>query len=1131
MTKSNEETFRDELIEALERELVGPGLPPHDYEANADQPYIERLEESPTQRYSAGVLFPQQQVIIENDDPGDSASDATEAAAVVDEEPTDPLEGEPTSEPKRDGSSGDSLTDAYDQTVRLANEFYPSAIGLSCLCDDDAGELTIRVSAARYESGMASYVVETDNGQQTRERQEWRRTQIEIPGQTLAVPKSAQLTPWERKLVDSLLIRGMFRHRSDGSVLLTLSLLNDHQSGRDSRISAKDCFFQVSVNVESADGKAVFREYKVLPDRDATKSDAPDVQEEAALELLYRKRKAFAVGHGCSVDWGSETEGKVASLGTVTIPRVKVPPVEPRSTDGDELSMYVLSGADGKVKPASIPSIIQPLVDDYQTWIKEQEAEVAGLPDRLKKPATDNLKHCRTCLGRIRDGIELLGNDSVMLEAFMLANKAILMQQHHSRRPKRPTDVGMKPLPTSYEPKSQWEGRWRTFQLAFILMNLSSLKTNDDGSEHPERDLVDLIWFPTGGGKTEAYLGLAATDIFLRRLIRPDNAGCTVLMRYTLRLLTAQQFQRASSMICACELIRRGRPNDLGEEAITIGLWVGGSLTPLYREPAVKSLNNLAKPNSQEANEFQMLKCPWCGTAMDEPDNLGYQPHGKPKTVIFVCPEAACQFSSPKKRLPVVVIDDDVYETPPTLIIGTVDKFAMLAWREMSGRIFGIGTPGSNDPPDLIIQDELHLISGPLGSVVGLYESAIDLLCSWKGRKPKIVASTATIRRAWHQCRALYDRPTSQFPPQGLDISDSFFAKENRDTPGRLYLGVFATAAPSFVTAMVRTLGGLFHACKSIPLPEGVPEETRDPYWTVLQYFSSLRELGHAATLVEADIPEYMWSITTRTATPKELHRSLGSPIELTSRRTADEIPAILERLENKYPRVSDDWKYKPLDTLLATNMISVGVDVDRLGLMLVVGQPKTTSEYIQASSRVGRSSDAPGLVVTMYNPGKPRDRSHYEHFRAYHEAFYKHVEPTSVTPFSLPVMERALHGVLVVLARHLDAVSKPDQFDPASATLNDLIGRIERRCSAVDPEHAGSLKSKLKMLISKWDSVKPSRWGDFGKPDAQRPLMYPAGSTPLSEWANSAWSTPSSMRNVDVECRAEVIASYENDE
>lgn len=1131
MPKSNEENFRDELINALERELVGPSAPPHDYESVPDQPYIERLEESPTQRYSAGVLFPQQQRITELDDQADVASEEFQSDTASDETPVESVNEEPPGEPKRDGTSGDSLTDAYDQTVRLANEFYPSAIGLSCLCDKAAGELIIKVAASRYESETVPYTIETDDGPQTRDRTLWKRIELDIPHQSLALPSGKQSAPWERKLVDSLLIRGMFRHRHDGTVLLTLSLLNDHHSGADSRIQARDCFFQVSMAIQSADENSVFREYKVLPERDAAAGDDPDVQEEAALELLYRKRKAFAVGHGCSVDWGSENNGKVASITTVAIPRMKVPPVEPRSTDGDELSMSILSGANRTIEPSRIPEILQPLPSDYESWIDEQQAQLAALPDRLKSAAEANLKHCRTCLNRIRDGIELLGRDPVMLKAFMLANRAILMQQHHSRRPKRPTDVGLTPLPTSYEPKHKYEGRWRTFQLAFILMNLSALTRQEDGTDHPDRELVDLIWFPTGGGKTEAYLGLAATDIFLRRLVRPDNAGCTVLMRYTLRLLTAQQFQRASSMICACELIRREQPDELGDVPITIGLWVGGSLTPLYREPAVRSLNKLAKPNSQEANEFQMLKCPWCGTALDEPDNLGYQPHGRPKTVIFVCPEPACEFSTPRKCLPVVVIDDDVYQSPPTLVIGTVDKFAMLAWRELSGRLFGIGTPGDNDPPDLIIQDELHLISGPLGSVVGLYESAIELLCSWKGRKPKIVASTATIRRAWHQCRALYDRPTSQFPPQGLDISDSFFAKENRNTPGRLYLGVFATAAPSFVTAMVRTLGGLFHACKALPLPEGVPESTRDPYWTILQYFSSLRELGHAATLIEADIPEYMWSITTRTGTPKQLHRSLGTPVELTSRRTADEIPAILERLEKTYPRVSEDWKDKPLDTLLATNMISVGVDVDRLGLMLVVGQPKTTSEYIQASSRVGRSKSAPGLVVTMYNPGKPRDRSHYEHFRAYHEAFYKHVEPTSVTPFSLPVMERALHGVLVVLVRHLVGLSKPDDFDASSSDLANLINEIDRRCTGIDPEHADSLRLKMKALVSRWSSIQPSEWGGFGKPPEQRPLMYPAGSEPRPEWAGSAWSTPSSMRNVDVECRAEVIAIYGADQ
>lgn len=422
-------------------------------------------------------------------------------------------------------------------------------------------------------------------------------------------------------------------------------------------------------------------------------------------------------------------------------------------------------------------------------------------------------------------------------------------------------------------------------------------------------------------------------------------------------------------MICACELIRRESPETLGQEPITIGLWVGESLTPIRRDDALKATNALANRENEAENPFQLLKCPWCGTALDDRDHLGYVPHkfkGKPKTVVFVCPERHCPFSKRHEErdhshhLPVMVIDDDVYEWPPTLLIGTVDKFAMLAWREQAGRIFGMGVDGDYDPPDLIIQDELHLISGPLGSVVGLFENAIDLLCSWRGRHPKIVASTATIRQAWRQCEALYDRPTFQFPPQGLDISDSYFAKEDTDAPGRIYVGVFGSASSSFVTATRNTLGALFQSCKLLPLPSGASEDARDPYWTIVQYFNSLRELGLAATLVEADIPEYMWAIASRSRLPRQLCRSLGFSVELTSRRTADEIPEILERLAVCYPRASEEGP-RPLDTLLATNMISVGVDVDRLGMMVVVGQPKTTSEYIQASSRVGRSRSAPG--------------------------------------------------------------------------------------------------------------------------------------------------------------------------
>lgn len=1104
--------FRDELIGALRRELIGPVEPFGELDSDPQPPDV--LLESPVQRYCAGILFPSRQVIDEVEDSADQDGEEGNSGAAPENTPEEQGDSTDTG----GGGADDKLGDAYDETVRLANEFFPSAIGLTFIAEVPAGGLVVRPRAAVYASKPLA-----DSASNLRE---WHRTLLRLEPVPLTVDPGKASGMGEAEVAKNLKVRYLYHRRADDTWLVTVTLLNIKVSSPDALRSGADCFFQIGFDVRDPAGGYVFREYR-------TASRSLRDPEEAKLELLYRNRRAYAAGHGCAADWGEERDDSTCRVATSILPAFKVAPVDPRTAGGDELSMYFLSGADGKVKVDQILTALESLPRDYESWIKGQESELPKLPKRIQRAAKDNMKECRNCLGRMRAGIGLLKSDGLLRNAFLLANRAMLMQQYHSRRKRRGVDDTWDEFPQSYEPPPSKPGesppgRWRAFQLAFILMNLRSLVRDSSGKDHADRKLVDLIWFPTGGGKTEAYLGLSACDIFDRRLRNPDDGGCTVLMRYTLRLLTAQQFQRACSLICACELIRREDSERLGNESISIGLWVGESLTPNDRQDAKRAANGLASKDSkkQAENPFQVLKCPWCGTKMDHRDSLGYVTHGTPKTVVFICPAKQCAFSKRDTRLPVVVIDEDIYDRPPTLLIGTVDKFAMLAWRGPAGRIFGVN--GKCNPPDLIIQDELHLISGPLGSVVGLYECVIDLLCSWKGRPPKVVASTATIRRAGQQCQALYDRTTFQFPPQGTDISDSFFAAENPAAAGRVYVGVFATGAPSFVTAQVRALSALFQGCRTIKLREGAGEQVRDPYWTALQYFNSLRELGHAASLVEADIPEHMWAIASRDKIPKELCRRLGSPVELTSRLSAAEIPQILERLGVTYPRASDGDE-RPMDTLLATNMISVGVDVDRLGLMYVVGQPKTTSEYIQASSRVGRSDKAPGLIVSMYNPGKPRDRSHYEHFRGYHAAFYKHVEPTSVTPFSLPVLERALHAVLVIVARHLGGLKTPDQIDPNAKVFSDLIRQMKERCDRTDPDHSEALQLKIQQLLKHWAAVRPLEWGRFGTPPMSRPLMYPAGTEPLADWDDSAWSTPTSMRNVDVECEARVVQSYED--
>ena len=911
--------------------------------------------------------------------------------------------------------------------------------------------------------------------------------------------------------------------------MITLALHSTRRASS-ARPGSDECFFQVGFRVEGTT-----REEPFVPLEHMRRD--PGDEEAASLELLYRNRLVFGTGHGCAANWEQVQDGgtrarRATTVSTSTLPRVKIPPIEPRARFNDAHDMELLSG-EGLDDPAQeIPRALAVLVDAYEAWIVAREGELGELEDHLARRGEVHMERCRIALERMRHGLELLETHETVRQAFMMANQAILAQQYHVHRPRRALEEDWTELPASHTSVHDPEqgvirGYWRSFQIAFLLMNLESALEPDPEAARSWHDEVDLIWFPTGGGKTEAYLGLSAYMIFMSRLEHPGRQGCLVLMRYTLRLLTAQQFQRACAMICACEHMRREQPDLLGEVPISAGLWVGKSLTPNRRDASIKQLGEWRKKPGEAENPFQLLTCPWCGTALDDPGQPGYRVAGWPETVVLACPEPRCDFHQTEAPLPVKVIDEDIYERPPTLIIGTVDKFAMLTWRDDAGRLLGLAE--GLQAPALIIQDELHLISGPLGTVVGLYESMIEHLCRRAGGHPRIVASTATIRRADEQCQALYDREAFVFPPSGLDASDNFFAVEQRGPArqrGRQYMGVMLPAAPSPITALVRTASGLLQGIRAIDLPEGQGEQARDPWWTLVMYFNSLRELGRAATLVEGDIPEHIRTIQRRRDIKGDRRRWVGRPVELTSRRSAQEIPEILEDL-SRARRHQEDRVY---DTLLATNMISVGVDVDRLGLMLVVGQPKTTSEYIQASSRVGRSASAPGLVVTLYHPGKPRDRSHYEHFRDYHESFYRHVEPTSVTPFSPPAIRRALHALLVILARHVVGVDTPDALDPKDPAFEEGRAFLLERARSIDPDHVEYLQDHLEERLEEWvgsGAFPPEQWGTFGPPPEERPLMYPAGSTPRPDWMGQSWSMPTSMRNVDASCLGKIVQVY----
>ena len=1079
---------RTGLVDFVCRDLVGPA---HGSE--------EVLEDAPYVKYAAGVLFPRE---VQSDESG---SIRGVEADTNDHDANDVDEGEVIIAPDVDAQeqfegaeAGES--ESYDDLVTLANQYKPSAIALTFVVPNTAMQLNVRCYAAEYMSGTRP----SKDG--TRVNSIWQRKNISIEPFQILLPEQGS----EHHSVTNGLRFCVYIKQSDESRIVTASMYNDTRHGSG---DAKT-FYQSGFILTCVDSDWEFLEYSNF------EKHVPLDDEDLTLDMLYRDQRTFAIGHGCGADWTLGTRGGAKTLSTEAIPRVVVPPIEPREGTDRYLDMKFLQGEPG-CEDGGIATELKKLCVAYEAWIerKEEYAE-QELPHRYDRAAKANLTLCRTALGRIRAGIETIANDAQTMEAFNLANRAILMQQYHSKLPARSLDDTSAALP-------DWEeyprGHWRSFQLAFLLMTIPGIVNAEDnihldGQYVRTRELVDLIWFPTGGGKTEAYLGLSAFLIFLNRLRDPEATGCKVLMRYTLRLLTSQQFQRASSLICACELIRQRDPERLGGIPMSIGLWVGRSLTPNDERAALRAVDGLQR-TAEAKNPFQLLSCPWCGTVFNDKRKLGYVIYRRQQR--FVCPnsngEPPCPFSSEVRPLPVSVVDESIYEQPPTMIIGTVDKFAILAWRDKAGQIFRVG-----DGPELIIQDELHLISGPLGSIVGLYESVIDFLCSDK-KRPKIIASTATIRRAREQCKSLYARPMFQFPSAGLEASDSYFAVESSSSPGRLYAGFMPTASSSGLTAQIRGVAALQQGLFLVG--DDLPDECVDPYFTLVQYFSSLKELGRAATFVKADIPEFLPTMhrsygLSGEDTP-DRRRYLHTSEELTSRQNEEEIPRILARLETSYDS-EERFDSQALDTVLATNMISVGVDVNRLGLMMIVTQPKGTSEYIQASSRVGRSAKAPGLVLTLYNAGRPRDRSHYEQFRPYHDAFYRFVEPTSVTPFSPPALERALHAVLVIAGRQVAGWKQPE-LNNVDEKFNSFLTFLKERVQMVDPDHLQEFEEVLDRRLEEWHCFSAEAWGDIVGKTGKVALMRPAGRPP-DEAMEECWEVPTSMRNVDITCGAIVV-------
>ncbi|WP_338035838.1 helicase-related protein [Halochromatium roseum] len=1155
MNWSNE---RERVYRWLRHALLGPSAPP---KAVAGATHLNGIK--PLERFQTGILFP-----IASDEFGlDAGEDDS---------------GGPGSSLDEANSDGDKIAFASSAGQPQRRVVPPASVGFSFFVQGDRAELQLIPTAVRYERRADRPRDQAD---------QWLRIPLgEADSEARDVRAPISARPWARiRAAPVVVFDGrarldvLWRARSDGWLItVSLSNLQAMPAAANANTGASNISAGATMNalLNQQNERALFEvaldcvidrgRVGPYPRADFHLLD----EEEQELELRYRRQVIYAIGHGAAVDWALR-EDRVVRIHTEFLPKVEVPRVDPTAgvVEGAELDVERLAAIE--TDRDRLCDALERFAAGYRTWSDAQSKVADGLEVRYQAPADRIRARIEAAAERMLAGVALLRQEPLLLHAFALANQAMARQMRQAGR--------LAP-------------RWRPFQLAFLLLTLES--ATDPDAEH--RDVLDLIWFPTGGGKTEAYLGLMALVIWWRRLkYKASGGGTTVLMRYTLRLLTKDQFRRAARLICAMELMRREQPGGLGLEPITLGLWVGGDSSPNSFADAKACIDAaLADDCSRPPSLLVLESCPWCGTPFRVPDNLD----ASRQHFAFRCTAAGCAFAATGDgRLPCNLVDAALYEAPPTLLLATIDKFARLAWEERSSAFFG---RNGQRPPELIIQDELHLIAGALGSVAGLYEAGLETVLCRRGVYPKYIASTATIRMAQEQVRRLYGREAAVFPPPGLDADDAYFARTIAPTPehpGRLYVGYLAPARNRR-----RCLAPLAAALLSAPEAlfgdlSADREALLDAWWTLLVYHGSLSGIGisrHALREIEERIerlqrewqdlqaqqeqPELQGQQEWRAEqvrrghqahqgrqaqkreqahegrqakqeqqgrpeqqahdTPDQQKRAQQAPsgefeqasahrryagprwrtqlaerlAQLTSQMSADENAQGFERLAKS--REAPD----ALDLALATNMVSVGLDVSRLAVMIINGQPLTTAEYIQASSRVGRG-EVPGIVVANYYRDQARSLSHYEDFRAYHQAFYRFVEPTSVTPYTYQARLRALHAALVIAVRHasdaLTANERAQAFDPTQPETAKVIEALIRRTRQADPERADQTEAHLRRLVAHWSDCarRASEQRQrlvYSGPDRDRRdlrLLSAHGARVTGEWV-----TLQNMRNVE---------------
>lgn len=1057
---------RQKIIDAVRTDLMGPVSE------------TEVLDENPKHAYIIGMLISQSEAEREKDELGEQEIDAD--VAYEDDE---------------DYTSGE---EDDNEPISVTHFQLPSSIGISFYIEDATKQINLDICWGDYEKSAEK--------KQTKDGKEISvATYTRIPmKETLTIDFSSfeRTNDYSLTCDSNVQVHISRIHLKSGYSLVTAYVMNKRHNAEN---DVESMMFQVSMKAYAGDGSPVFIAEHIC--RDVLETD----------EFYYEQRPILGRGRGCAATWGDVIDGKAAYVQSDFIPQYEFPGVSP-ALEGFDPTFFSMRALSVVKRKDDIITRLTVLADSYEQWIQTRIVADAKMQDAAFRAKIGDVvaSKCLGALARIREGIHLLQENDVAFDAFCFMNRAMLLQRNimnYAKKHGEGVSCSFRDFVDPRNPKNDFS--WRPFQIAFILMNLSGIVN----PLHDDREIVDLLYFPTGGGKTEAYLGLMAFVIAHRRLTANDSdefnhdGGVTAILRYTLRLLTTQQRDRITKMVVAAELIRQKEEPKYGKTPISIGFWVGGGVTPnSFEDLKEKPEDPQAARRNRNLLYKQLLTCPFCGAPLTE-DNFYIDTASK--SVSVYCSDRDCLFhkyKSPKRKLPVFLVDEEIYAKCPTIILSTVDKFARLPWDVKTNALFGrvdrfcsrdgyvaIGDDESHNhrqtadlpastvvpvkpflPPELIIQDELHLITGPLGTIYGAYETIIEDMCTYqcgeKKIRPKYVVSTATIKNASEQARCLYARKkTAQFPPSGFEIGDSFFIREIsvKDNPFREYVGVCAPGQ-SVKTALLRTYAIILQTVYDLSLKEEY-KDVIDPYYTLVGYYNSIRELGGAVRLLQDDIPKRINRLKKRYGMEKVRYLNKSASVEITSRMPSYKIPDQLKKLETPYTAK------ECLDTAIATNMIAVGMDVDRLGLMVVTGQPKQNSEYIQATSRIGRAF--PGLVVTLYNPYRPRDLSHYENFTGYHSQLYRFVEGTTATPFSARARDRVLHALVIsaIRLKYPAFASNAEAGNIASLTkdqLSEIKTIILTRLNIVKPSARHDVETEIDLFIDSWKLLAAQRKG-----------------------------------------------------